>query len=391
MANPPVTLAPGVANVVAHVPEGFDPRPPLHLVLFFHGSDQCFPQITLGGEVVCKPGTAPIVGAGLAWKHDDAGTSTLFAAPQFALWGGGTAGRMAEHGYFRGFVEELLRDTFAPGLGGPKSLDDLEDVTIIAHSAGHLPLAALLDRGDLDDKVRNVVLVDAAYDGTIDPYLRWLDRGWSAERPRKLVAVHGGWGTNDAVGRALASHAEAHARGSAVVNPPGSLADAVRTHDVTVKQWQHVEHAWMIILTLAKTIEGLGLPERAIAPPRVPYGEIPEPTPIAAGQTLHGSLDDGGTVLQNGSLYHDYSIDLAAGQSVVVTVRGGHSLTEGCCNLDVNLELLRDGAVVARDDDGGGGFDARLPWTAPAAARYVLRVSTAGSGRKRGPYDVHVE
>jgi hypothetical protein len=391
MAQPPVPLAPGVANVVAHVPEGFDASRPIHLVLFFHGSDQCVPQLTLAGDIVCKPGTAPIVGAGLAWHHDDAGTSSIFAAPQFNLWGGGTAGRMADRGYFPRFVEELLHDTFAPGLGAPRSLDDLEDITIVAHSAGYVPLAALLDRAEVDDRVRNVVLVDATFDGTVNPYTRWLDRGWSAGSPRKLVAVYGGWGTNDTVGRALASHAEAHETGSAIVNPSGSLAEAVRTHAVTVKRWSHVEHSWMILLTMSKALEGLGFPQRPISPPRKPYGELPAPTPIATGQTLRGSLDDGGVFLENGSLYHDYRIDLAAEQNVVVELHGGRSLTEGCCNLDVTLEVLHDGNVVARDDDGGGGFDARLSLTATEVGRYVLRVSTYGSGRKRGPYELRVE
>jgi hypothetical protein len=390
LAHPPVPLAKGVAGVVAHVPEGLDASQPLHLVLFFHGSDQCVAQIAMAGDIVCRPDVRPDVGAGLAWRHDDAGTGSIFAAPQFTLWGGGTAGRMGEAGYFRSLVEELLHDTFAPGLGGPRTLDDLADITIVAHSAGHVPLAALLERGDLDDKVKNVILLDATYDGMVDPYARWLERGLANGNPRKLVVIHGRWGSNAGVGRILAGRAEAHARGSSVIDPPGPLADAVRTHTVTVKGWPHLQHAWLLFLTMSKALEGLGLPPRAISPPRIPYGEPPLATPMALGQTREGALDEGHAFLDSGSLFDDYALDLEAGQHAVIDLRGGHSSTEPCCNLDVYLEILQDGKTLARDDDSGGFFDAHLDWVAPARGRYVVRASTYGSGRKRGPYSLRI-
>ena len=161
LAHPPVDLPKGVAGVVAHLPAGFDGTEPIHLVLFLHGANQCVARLALSGDVVCKPGWRPRKGWELASRHDDAATNTAFVAPQFLLWGGGSAGKMADRGYFRSFVEELLSDTLAPGLGGPRTLDDVADITIVAHSAGHMPLAAILDGQDLDDKVKNVVLLDA--------------------------------------------------------------------------------------------------------------------------------------------------------------------------------------------------------------------------------------
>jgi hypothetical protein len=390
LAQPPVPVADGVTGVVVHVPANLDVTERLHLVLFFHGSDQCVAQLALGGDVVCKPGAAPDVGAGVAWRHDDAGTASIFAAPQFVLWGGGTAGRLAERGYFRSFVEELLRDTFAPGLGGPKTLDDLEDITVVAHSAGHVPLVALLERGDLEEKVKNIVLLDTVYDGAVDPYARWFERGVDKGQPRRIVAIYGAWGKNAAAGRRLAARAEARVKGSAAVDPPGALADAMRTHAVTVKQWPHLEHAWMLLLMMSKALEGLGLPPRPIAPPRTPYGPVPAPRPIAVGEARDGSLDDGDAFLQSGPLYHDYALDLDAGQRVAIDVRGGRSITEPCCRLDVTVDVLRDDEPLAHDDDGGGFFDAHLDWLAPERGRYVVRVSTYGSGRRKGPYSLRV-
>jgi hypothetical protein len=142
----------------------------------------------------------------------------------------------------------------------------------------------------------------------------------------------------------------------------------------------------MPLLTISKPLSGLGFPVRAISPPRKAYGEPPPPKGIAVGDSVEGALADGDPFLENGSLFHDYAIDLAAGQRVTIDLRGGRSVTEACCYLDVYLEIRGDAGPLAHDDDGGGGFDAHLDWTAPVAGRYVVRASTAGSGRKRGPY-----
>jgi hypothetical protein len=392
LRNPPVPLAPGVTGIVAHAPNGFDPSQPIHLVLFFHGSDQCVAQIALAGDIVCKPGLPPEVGAGLAWRHDDVGTMSLFAAPQFVLWGGGTAGRTAERGYFRAMVEELMGETFAPGLGGPKAIADIADITLVGHSAGHLPVMSILDGGDLDELVQNVVLIDALYDGATESYSRWLERGWGRGQTRKLVAVYGTWGRNAESGHALAQRAERRRPGSSVIDPPGALAEAVRDHAVAVKTWPHVEHAWMLFLTMPKALAGLGLPPRAVAPPRelAPWTKS-APQPLALGELREGSLDDGDVRLENGARIDDYVVALGAGQRVVVSLAGGRSRTEPCCLLDVFVELRDpDGRLVASDDDGGGGFDAKIDVVAPSAGTYTVRVSTSGSGDKRGPYRLRV-
>jgi hypothetical protein len=396
LREPPVRLAAGVTGIVAHVPEGYDARAPIHLILYFHGSDSCALQLAEAGDVVCKPGEERMVGAALDARHDDAGTQSLFALPQFVLWGGGSAGRMVERGYFRSFVQELLGETFAPGLGGPRGVDDLADITLIGHSAGKLPLRAILERGDLADKIRNVVLIDGLFD---DPgtYIDWLGRG----EDRKFVAVYGAWGDQAAHGRAIAAQAARRGAGdpsrAVAVDPPGSFEQAIRAHAVTVKLWPGVEHGWMQLLMLTKIVSALDLPRRRIVPTREPVaGHVSPPAPLAIGETVDGTLRDGDTTLENGAAADDYTFALAppgSGNRVVIDVRGGRSWTEGCCKLDVYAQLFDGaggGALVAADDDSGGLFDSRIEYVAPAAGPFTVRVTTAGSGRKTGPYTLRV-
>jgi hypothetical protein len=391
MVNPPVKHPTGVADIVAHVPNGYDPRAPLNLVLLFHGSDQCIAQLALGGDVICKPGREADVGAGVAWRHDEAGTMTLFAAPQLMLWGGGTAGRFVERDYFASFLDELLESTFAPGLDGARTANKIESITLVGHSAGYRNVFEILRRGDWDEKVQNVVLLDALFEGGVEILSSWVERGLASGLPRKLVAVYGPWGANVANGRAIAARVEQTAPGTTIVDPPGALADAARSHVVTVKQWPHVEHSWMLLLLMSKAIAGLGLPPRAVWPPALPVEEpAPDPEPIHVGETKHGTIEAGDRRLQNGALADEYVVELERGQRVTIEAHGGDSYSEPCCFLDVVLRVVRGDRVLAEDDDSGGDFDPLLEFIAPERDRYVVRVSTYGSGERRGPYVLRV-
>ena len=365
LRDPPARIEPGVADVVVDLPRGLVPAQPLHLVVFFHGSGTYVEPLLTDG--------------GLAGRHDDAGKQSILVAPQISPWAG-TPGRFGERGYLSVFLEETLAATFDDGPTPARSLDDVADLTLVAHSAGHIPLAAVLERGNLADRVRNVVLLDGIYDGA-EPFARWL-AGARPGAPRKLVSVHGPWGGQPEAARALLRSAT----GSAVVDPGGSLEQAVREHDVTLKTWR-LDHGWMPLLVLTKILAGLDLPPRAVVPTRAAFPPSLRPaTTLALPADVPGALDAGDTRLQSGALADDFALELAAGQAVTLDASGGRSLTENA-DLDTYLQVLdADGAEVASDDDGGGRFDPHLVLTVPRAGRYVVRLSTYGSGEKRGPY-----
>jgi hypothetical protein len=307
------------------------------------------------------------------------------------LWGGGTAGHFVERDYLHTFLDELLESTFAPGLDGAKRTDDLASITLIGHSAGYRNVFEIIRHREWDEKVQNIVLFDALFDGGVEVLSEWVERGLAAGLPRKLIAVHGPWGANVANGRAIAARIEQTAPGATIVDPPGALADAARSHVVTVKQWPHVEHSWMLLLLMSKALDGLGLPPRAVWPPAVPVAQDRrEPEPIAVGDTKQGTIDSGDRRLQNGALADDFVVDLERGQRVTMEAHGGDSFTEPCCFLDVVLRVIQANRVLAEDDDSGGDFDPLLEFVAPERGRYVVRVSTYGSGERRGPYVLRV-
>ncbi len=368
-------------------------------MVFFHGSLHCAAHVAIAGWVTCKPGMKPWWGEGHIARHDAADTRSIFVAPQLTFLGGGTAGRFAERGYLRTFLDEVLGElphgAEEPALSGA----DVGDLTLIGHSAGFMPIAAMLDRGDESDKVRNVVLLDSLFTGDVERYVRWV-LGGAPSRPRRLVALYNAWGGQPDRARAIAERVRG--RRTVALNPPGSIEEAIVRSDVTLAQIS-IDHYFVPHMYLTKVIAGLGLPRRAREPGiRADDVDRSKPVraglPVALGAVVSGVLEDGDTRLETGAVADDYTLDLQAGQSVRVRAHGGTSVTE-CpghpCPLDVVVEVLDGDGLVASDDDSGGAFDAEVLFVAPHAGRFTVRITTSGttydSGYKSGPYELRID
>ncbi|MEM2126207.1 MAG: pre-peptidase C-terminal domain-containing protein, partial [Candidatus Methanosuratincola sp.] len=100
-------------------------------------------------------------------------------------------------------------------------------------------------------------------------------------------------------------------------------------------------------------------------------------TPISTGQTVSGSLStsDCRSPVRGSSYYADrYSFSASAGQQVAIL------LTSSA--FDTYLYLIGpDGSVIARDDDGGGGTNSRIPsgsgfYSLPSSGTYIIEVTS---------------
>lgn len=173
-------------SALVHAPPDFDPRQPLHLVVFLHGYMACARMLLDEGSVVCRPGGQPLEGRRLARAHDAAGTGALLVVPQLAfLQRTGAPGCFAQPGCFRAFLEETLAALPTTRLKPKKGLEDIASITLVAHSAGYEAALSILEHGQVDVLIRDVVLFDALY-GKQREYLAWL-----AQHPRaRLLSVH---------------------------------------------------------------------------------------------------------------------------------------------------------------------------------------------------------
>ena len=151
----------GDSRVLVHVPETFDPAKPAVMVVFFHGFGATLTRDVLRRQKVPAQVTA-------------SGANAVLVAPQFAVDArDGSAGRFWQHGAFNRFLDEAAHH-LATLRGDPSSEAAFQKMPIVmvAYSGGFAPAAFCLRDIASPNRVKGVVLLDAAY-GELDTYAHW--------------------------------------------------------------------------------------------------------------------------------------------------------------------------------------------------------------------------
>jgi len=154
----------GDSRVLVHVPESFDPGKPSVMVVFFHGFGATLSRDVLRRQKVPAQVTA-------------SGANAVLVAPQFAVDArDGSAGRFWQHGAFSRFLDEAAHH-LAALRGDPSSEAAFQKMPIVmvAYSGGFAPAAFCLRDIASTNRVRGVVLLDAAY-GELETYAHWAAR-----------------------------------------------------------------------------------------------------------------------------------------------------------------------------------------------------------------------
>ena len=240
-------------RVLLHIPAGFDPARPSVLVVFFHGWGA-----TLSRDVLERQRVAAQVSA--------SGANAVLIAPQFAYDArDSSAGRFWQPGAFGQFLNEAARK-LAREYGDPASERTFATapILLVAYSGGFLPAAYSLQDGGVTDRVRGVVLLDAAY-GRLDTFAEWIAK----DRSGFFLSAY----THYTQGHNAELKSMMAARGVALHNNLGpELSRGGATFIATGREASHtsyVTHAWdddPLKIILAK------LPEFA----------LPDDTPVAS-------------------------------------------------------------------------------------------------------------
>ncbi|ARN82595.1 hypothetical protein [Methylocystis bryophila] len=154
----------GDSRVLVHVPETFDPTKPAVMVVFFHGFGATLTRDVLRRQKVPAQVTA-------------SGANAVLVAPQFAVDArDGSAGRFWQHGAFTRFLGEAAHH-LATLRGDPDSEAVFQKMPIVmvAYSGGFAPAAFCLRDIASTNRVKGVVLLDAAY-GELETYAQWAAR-----------------------------------------------------------------------------------------------------------------------------------------------------------------------------------------------------------------------
>jgi hypothetical protein len=130
--------------------------------------------------------------------------------------------------------------------------------------------------------------------------------------------------------------------------------------------------------------------DRPAAPPPPPRPNGPHGSgggTVRAGQTVQGALTSRNGQLDDDSYFADFTYTARRGERIVVKLSSS--------DFDAFLHVGRrtaDGTLenAVRDDDGGGGTDARVEYVADRDGPVTLRVNTLAEG-ETGPYTLEVQ
>ena len=139
------------ADALVYVRKDFDPGQPVHLLIYNHG---------LGSTV-----SSALERNQIKEMMANAQANTILVLPEWQAIPGsrnGSSGTFAQQDKFTDMVQEIMQKT--PALHGA-TLDNVDRVDIIAHSAGYSPTEAEIYKNPaLSAKVHSITLLDALYD-----------------------------------------------------------------------------------------------------------------------------------------------------------------------------------------------------------------------------------
>jgi hypothetical protein len=143
------------AQSMVVVPDNFDPKSPINLVIYNHGWNDT--------------ASSSLSNANLSEQMKNAPANTVLIVPEWQKNPGTGEGGGSDQGKFgdENFASNLVQDAMdrTPELKG-KTLADINHIGIISHSAGYVPTESeLYHNPELAKKVNSVTLLDSLYDG----------------------------------------------------------------------------------------------------------------------------------------------------------------------------------------------------------------------------------
>lgn len=145
-----------------HLPEGFDPDKPSVLVLFFHGHRASLERDVRDRYLVAQQIT-------------DSGMNAVVVAPHFAIEANDSSiGRFWEPGFMKLYLDEAAQKLARMmGRADKRSVFERMPIIVVGYSGGFEPTGQALANSGIRDRVRGVVLLDAAY-GRFDAFSQWM-------------------------------------------------------------------------------------------------------------------------------------------------------------------------------------------------------------------------
>lgn len=207
-AFPPSAEHPSALVVI---PPGFDPTPPVSVVVYIHGFNNCVENIVRKQGESCDPkkGTPVRSAFSLAEQLQASRRNALLLCPEVAFdQASADPGTLGQAGGFKALLAEALRGLPAPLSGLTPA--EVGDVVVASHSGGYQAAAGIAARGGLP--VRELYLLDSLYGSTAE-FDAWVQAdlgGFAGPAPgRRFADVYTTTGGTLSRSQAMADRARA--------------------------------------------------------------------------------------------------------------------------------------------------------------------------------------
>jgi hypothetical protein len=230
-AYPPTPAHP---SALVYIPSGFDPTPPLNVIVYIHGWSNCVDNIVRDAGTECTAGGGTRNAYQLAAQLEDAHKNAILLCPEVAFDAQTSApGTLSQQGAFAALLAETLAD-LEPALGQHFTLADVGTVVVGSHSGGYIAAAGIAQRGGVP--VHEVWLFDSLY-GNFTDYDNWVQAdlpGLAATPRRRFADVY-----TQGAGTYANSQAMADRAAGWVASDPSVLVDDRTTSTWPDATYQH--------------------------------------------------------------------------------------------------------------------------------------------------------
>lgn len=218
---------PGQPSALVYIPSGFDPTPPIDLIVYIHGHNNCVVNVVNEVGAKCSPTGAVRGASNLINQLEDAKRNALLILPEVKFdVASGDPGKLGTTDGFKNFLVELL-PKLEPQLGAI-DLTDVGDVLLMSHSGGYWATAIMATKGGVETS--EVHLLDSLY-GYASTFQDWIEQEpakYAMTPPqRRFFSVYTAGGGTDDNNLAMANDAKTWSW----------FDQSARVHDDTTATW----------------------------------------------------------------------------------------------------------------------------------------------------------
>lgn len=176
-------------SALVYLPNGFDPTPPVSVIVYIHGFNNCVENVVrkLSDAKPCTPGGAPRNPHDLITQLEASGKKAMLLLPEVAFdRASADPGTLGTSDGFRALLTEVLQKLTVPLEG--LQLSGIGPVAVASHSGGYQVAAGIAVRGGIP--VSELYLLDSLYGNSPD-FEAWIRQdlpALSGSNPRRRFA-----------------------------------------------------------------------------------------------------------------------------------------------------------------------------------------------------------